>query len=107
MAFRKDDNRSKYTAQELAAIRQAEAEQMSAADDYLASCKAKYTERKAVVVSGLVKKYGFSQDGAERVAILIAKGENVYGERALDSAKFANGEMKAAAQRAYEFYWKN
>jgi hypothetical protein len=110
MSIRKDENynnRNKYSLQDVVEMKKAQAEQDSAADDYLAVSKAKNEERKGIVIRGLVSKYGFSQEGAEQTFTLIAKGENDYtGERAINNAKFASNEMKQAALRAYDFYWK-
>ncbi len=109
MSIRKSENynnKSKYSAHDNAGRLQAEREQELANDEYQDTCTAKYAERKTMVTKGLVSKYGFSQAGAEQVAKLIAQGENNYGERAIDGARFANETMKQAAMNAFEYYWK-
>lgn len=109
MGIRRDENysnRSKYSAQDNAERLLALSEQELANDEYEATCKAKYAERKSIVVTGLVSKYGFSQAGATQAAEAIARGENNYGERAIDAARFATPEMKQAALKAFQYYWK-
>lgn len=105
MSIRQNENysnRNKYSERDVSEIRQAQAEQESTNDDFSATSNS----RKAIVISGLVSKYGFSQAGAEATFTLIAKGVNNYGESSLDNAKFATSEMKQAAIKAFDYFWK-
>ena len=54
-------------------------------------------QREPVIIAGLVKKYGFSQGGAEATMRIIKSNM-------LEDARFATPEMKAAALKALEYY---
>lgn len=103
MGIRRSDNLGKYTAQELKEYRQSESDMNTLWDDM----QAKNEEKKAIILKGLVRKYGFSVEGAKATVAIIVKDANIMtGIHPIENAKFANEEMKKAAMAAFEYYQK-
>src|SRR3990167_4902994 len=94
------NNHRKNSEKDLMEVAEMEAQDHTAAE-----------ERRQMINKGL-RKYGFSEDGAKLVSGLIAKGwdimDNSYLEVAVSTGKikFETAEKKAAAFRAFDYYWK-
>ena len=101
------NNHRKYSEQDLMEVAEMKAQEAEMeAQDHTAA-----EERRQMINKGL-RKYGFSEDGAKLVSGLIAKGWDIMDNSCLEVAvstgkiKFETAEKKAAAFRAFDYYWK-
>lgn len=93
---------NEYTQNDIEELKAEQARRNAEADAEYAELQ----KRSTVILSGLQSKYGFSEKGATRTLALIQQMPNMMGEHAIFSTRFATEEMKQAAIRAYEYYWK-
>lgn len=88
------NNVRKYTAQDNAERLEAERQDAILREQFDAQMR----ERGKIVVEGLIKKYGFSAEGAKRTLGYIEMMQ-------IEQARFATPEMKEAALAADKWYW--
>lgn len=93
---------NEYTERDIEEQKASKAAMAAINDEEYAAMRAKAQ----LIVSGLVSKYGFSENGAKRTLALIEQLPNFMGEHPVFTARFATDEMKQAAIRAYDYYWK-
>ena len=75
--LRKDENLNKMAAKELADYRQAQAESLSLAHEDMAE----ENKKAAIILSGLQKKYGFSEAGATPTTIFTTSSKSSKGRK--------------------------
>jgi hypothetical protein len=104
--LRKDENLNKMTAQELADYRQAQAESLSLAHEDMDQ----ENKKAAIILSGLQKKYGFSEAGAKATVALIKKGWHMYANQTYLDMAIADGDFGSdadkivGARNAYNYF---